>query len=208
MNKFFDKAIRPVKKIPALIWQRYFEDFVFIHINKTGGTSIEKALGVHFEHRTAQEKVKELGRSRWDKKYTFAFIRNPWDKVVSHYHYRIKNNQTNLGNNPIGFSEWVKRAYGEQDPMYYNNPKMFMPQSDWVIDGRGEIIVNFIGRFEKLEEDFNTVCKSINKQATLPHIKSSKRTDYRDYYDDESLKIITDWFREDIKRFEYTFDPK
>src|SRR5438477_13059262 len=101
----------------AAFKERYFQDFVFIHINKTDGSSIEKALGVRHEHRTALEKRAQLGEKFWVKKFKFAVVRNPWDKVVSHYHYRVQTNQTVLGANPMGFPEWVRRAYGNQDPV-------------------------------------------------------------------------------------------
>ena len=69
-------------------------DFIFIHINKTGGTSIEKALGLEKDHLTASEKKTAIGKQKWKKIYSFAFVRNPWDKVVSHYHHRVKMNIT------------------------------------------------------------------------------------------------------------------
>jgi len=90
-------------------------DFVFIHINKTDGTSIEAALGLRLEHKTAQEKIHQLGLASWRNRFTFAFVRNPWDRVVSHYHYRVETNQTELATRTISFTEWVFRAYGAQD---------------------------------------------------------------------------------------------
>lgn len=193
-----------VKKIHRL-QHKYIDNFVFIHINKTGGSSIEKALKLPLEHKTAQEKIKELGDKNWSNKFTFAVVRNPWDKVVSHYHYRVQTNQTNLGNNPINFKDWVRLAYGEQNPTYYDQPKMFMPQFDWIADNEGRILVNFVGQFENLTEDFNYVCKKLNKTVELQHYKASKRGSYRDYYDDKTIEIIAHWFSKDLEKFEYKF---
>ena len=92
------------------------QGFVFIHINKTAGVSIGKALGLEKQHLTAREYKNSLGNRRWDKMFKFTIVRNPWDKVVSHYFHRVKTNQTGLGNNPIGFKEWVKLTYSEQNP--------------------------------------------------------------------------------------------
>src|SRR5262245_17967825 len=147
MIQLVRKLTHHASKRTRLIHERYFRSFVFIHINRTGGSSIEKALGVHLQHRTAREKREELGENFWRKKFSFTVVRNPWDKVVSHYHYRVMTNQTNLGVRSIGFNEWVKRAYGSNDPEYYNNPKMFMPQLDWIVDLDGKILVDFIARF-------------------------------------------------------------
>lgn len=201
MKRILAEAIQVIRSIK----HRKFDNFVFIHINKTAGSSIEKALNLPFEHKTALEKIEEIGRKRWDEKLTFTIVRNPWDKVVSHYHYRVKTNQTNLRVNPIGFKEWVKLTYGYQDAYYYNNPKMFMPQTLWISDENDEIIVDEIVHFENLESEFNKVLKRIGKNAPLTHVKKSKRGNYREYYDSDSIEIIRNWFKRDIEIFGYEF---
>lgn len=194
------RSLRSKLKTPT-----YTDKCVFIHINKTGGSSVEVALGLKWEHKTAIEKIEEIGRTQWNKKFTFAFVRNPWDKVVSHYCYRVKTNQTNLGVNPIKFTDWVKLSYGEQNLDYYDKPKMFMPQSDWITDTSGEVLVNFVGRFENFEQDFKIVCDRLKCKVELPHKKKSERGDHQSYYDRESREIIAEWFRKDLDRFGYKF---
>ena len=178
---------------------------ILIHVNKTGGSSIGKALGMPLEHKTALEKIAQLGQKKWDNCYTFAVVRNPWDKVVSHYHYRVQTNQTGLAKTKIDFKQWVKLCYEQQHPTYYDKPKMFQPQTDWISDQQGKILVNQICRFETLNEDFLTLCKAIGKSAKLPHIKISDRGKYTDYYDDETAEIVRKWFKKDIDLFGYKF---
>ena len=98
----------------------------------------------------------------------------------------------------------------EKEVPYYNHPLMFQPQYDWISDHDGEIIIDFIGRFENFQEDFNTVCKKLNiKQRTLPQQRKSKRNlRFQDYYDDESKKIITKKFQKDLDFFKYTLKAK
>lgn len=201
MNKLFKK----IKLYVHSIKHNITDDFVFIHINKTGGSSIEKALDIPFEHKTALEKISEIGKKNWDKKFTFCVVRNPWDKVVSHYHYRIKTNQTNLKNNPVDFKEWVKLTYGSQDPIYYDKPKMFMSQTNWIIDEDSKIIIDEIIRFENLSGDFTTVAKKLGKNTSLPHTKKSKHKNYKEYYDEQTMEIISTWFKDDIENFNYSF---
>ena len=184
---------------------RHLDRFVFVHINKTGGSSVEKALKIPFEHKTALEIIEEIGRKNWDRKLTFTVIRNPWDKVVSHYHYRVKTNQTNLRDNPIEFKEWVERTYGNQDVHYYDDPKMFMPQMNWITDKNGNILVDEIIHFENLDDEFNEVLEKLGKNTTLPHVKSSNRGNYREYFDEETIEIVRSWFERDIERFGYQF---
>lgn len=196
----------PVHNYAHRLREKYFQRFVYIHINKTGGSSIEKALSLAHEHKTAIEKKGELGENRWDKKFVFSFVRNPWDKVVSHYHFRVMTNQTGLGKNPLDFNTWVGLAYGDKDTRYYDHPKMFMPQLDWLADNNGNMLVEYVGRFERLDEDFRNICTKINvSNCSLPHMKQSKRSGYKEYYNNQSRKTIACWFQKDIEYFKYRF---
>jgi chondroitin 4-sulfotransferase 11 len=187
---------------------KYLMDIIFVHINKTGGSSVETALGLPFQHRTAAELRAYLGERRWRERFSFAFVRNPWDKVASHYAYRVKTNQTGLGDRHLTFSEWVRIAYGDRDPLYHDQPKMFMPQLEWVANDKGEIQVDYVGRFEQLADDFAEVCRRTGRVGLeLPHLKRSGLADYRARYDDASAEIVARRFAVDIDRFGYTFDP-
>lgn len=181
-------------------------DFIFVHINKTAGSSIEEALGLRFRHRTARQIIGEIGLEKWRNCFTFAVVRNPWDKVLSHYSYRVQTDQTGMGDGCVGFSEWVREAYGKRNPRFYDKPMMFMPQADWISDVEGRILVNFVAHFENLQADFDNVCARIGRDPVmLPHRKQSRHGDYRGYYDAESRGIVADWFRRDLEQFEYDF---
>ncbi len=106
----------------------------------------------------------------------------------------------------MNFTDWVKLTYGDKDPRYYDKPRMFMPQTDWISDARGEVIVDFVGKFESLQDDFNEICKQIGRpRKMLPHVKKSDRGHYRDYYSEESEKVVADWFSRDTELFGYRF---
>tara|TARA_B110000444_G_C18744227_1_gene549467 strand:+ start:540 stop:1154 length:615 start_codon:yes stop_codon:yes gene_type:complete len=185
--------------------ERYLRPYVFIHINKTGGSSIEKALGVGLDHSTALEKYSQLGRKAWEKKYKFTIVRNPWDKVVSHYHYRVLTNQTGLKDKSISFDEWLKLCYVDRNPKFFDQAKMFQPQIKWLVDEHDQLLVDFVGRFENLGEDFRKICQSLNLKLTLGHKKKSNRQSYRDYYSSENRDLIADKFASDIQFFDYHF---
>lgn len=194
------------QRVWARIHTRWLANVIFVHINKTGGSSIEAALGLPFQHRTARELLAELGPRRWSERFSFAFVRNPWDKVASHYHFRVKTNQTALRTNGISFNDWVREAYGEHNPRYYDQPKMFMPQVEWLTDDAGRILVDFVGRFERLEEDFLEVCRRIGRErVTLPHRKAASRLPYRELYEPDTVEIVGRRFEDDIRRFGYCF---
>jgi chondroitin 4-sulfotransferase 11 len=195
-----------LKDYYALMHTKYLADAVFVHINKTGGSSIEKALQLPFQHRTARELHRALGDRRWKDRFSFAFVRNPWDKVASHYHFRVKTGQTGLSRDPVPFNDWVRLTYRERALPYYDQPKMFLPPYDWITDERGHVLVNYIGRFEHLENDFREVCTRLGRDVTLPHLKKSSREDYRRYFNDEAVEIVARWFERDIVMFGYRFE--
>lgn len=166
--------------------QAQFEHFVFVHINKTGGTSIRHALnlGLTPYHLTARE-IRERYPESCDK-FSFALVRNPWDRLVSFGHsLRI--------------------------PVDWNEPNKFdrldlRPQVDFIMDEAGQPMVDFIGRYENLAEDFATICDRIGiPTPPLPHLNASRHRHYRDYYDESAKQFVAEKYAEDIERFGYSF---
>jgi len=183
-------------------------DFVFIHINKTGGTSISKAIGMlRKQHYTAQETIDIIGREKWDRAYKFTIVRNPWDKVWSHYSYRVRINETGLKDAGLSFNDWVAVTYGEpKNKRFYDQPKMFAPQVDWLSDEQGKNEIDFVGRFENLSEDFSKIAAIIGVEKDLPHLNQSTKGSFRTHYSDESREIVRSWFAKDIEAFQYRFE--
>ena len=182
--------------------------FIFIHINKTAGTSVGKAIGLPVkDHLTAREVIARIGRDQWDTAYKFTLVRNPWDKVVSHYEYRRKKDKTKIATRNMPFSEWVRKTYGEpKDSFYYNNPRSFQPQVEWLKDNEGRITIDFVGKFESINTDFKQIQSAIGLDTELPHLNASKRARYQSYYNDETRDIVERWFHEDISVFGYNFE--
>jgi len=182
-------------------------NFIFIHINKTAGTSIAKCIGLPKKrHLTVKQVIKIVGKNNFMNAYKFAVVRNPWSKVVSHYQYRVRTNQNELGTKPIPFDLWVMKTYGsEKDLMYYDYPKMFMPQVEWLRDDKGIISVNKIFKFEELPEAFDEIAKEIGINSNLPKLNATDKVDYRAMYDETSKLIIAQHFKEDIDLLNYRF---
>src|ERR1700726_3003053 len=78
-------------------------------------------------------------------------------------------------------------------------------QLDYVTDERGEIIVDFIGKYEALQQDFDVVRKKLNLSAELPHVNRSTHDGYRKYYSDRTRDIVSKRFEKDIRHFGYEF---
>jgi hypothetical protein len=179
---------------------------IFIHINKTGGTSVIHLLNLAKSHLTVKEIIKIIGQDEFDSAFKFAAVRNPWDKVLSHYKYRVKTNQTSLGTNKIPFKDWVKQTYGaEKNPYYYDQPKMFQQQIEWLKNNEDKIQIDDVMTFEALNEEFARISSKLKISATLPHLNSTDKVDYRTFYDDETRQIVEKWFADDIAYFGYEF---
>lgn len=191
---------------PSPLRQGKNRPYIFIHINKTAGTSIGRALGMPVKrHLMAKEVIASIGQEKWDSAFKFTLVRNPWDKAVSLYEYRKKKDRTGVATRGISFSDWVKVTYGEQkDPSYYE-PRAFQPQVEWLRDFEGRISMDFIGKFESINEDFEHIREIIGLDAGLPHLNAGRRSGYRSYYDNETREIIAHWFKEDIHAFGYEF---
>ena len=202
--------LRKAKAIPKLgtFWfkQMYVDNYSFIHINKCGGTSIEKFLGIHRVHDTASQRIKRIGLAKWDKRLTFATIRHPYAKVVSHYTYRVKTNQTDLGSTPIDINEWVKRSYGDKDPQFYNKPLMFAPCYDW-LSFEDKLVVDKVIKLEELDDRWEEVCDYLGVPfKPLPvHNKTNMGSDSGalKLLNDESVGIIDAHFERDFATFGY-----
>lgn len=180
--------------------------FIFIHINKTAGTSIGKAIGLPIkDHLTAKEVIAKVGQTKWNEAYKFTLVRNPWDKAVSLYEYRRKKGRTDIAARGISFSDWVKMTYGEDKNYDYYSVRAFQPQVDWLKDNEGKISMDFVGKFESINADFEQIKDVIGLDTGLPYLNASKRVGYQSYYDDETREIVARWFHEDIDLFAYKF---
>ncbi|WP_159021319.1 sulfotransferase family 2 domain-containing protein [Formosa sp. L2A11] len=174
--------------------------FVFIHIAKTGSTSIISITGkAHRKHLTVKEVIKYIGQKKWDRVYKFAVVRNPWAKVVSQYKFRTKTNKSNMKDTPISFKDWVTKVFVEQDAFYYGKrPLLFAPQVFWLKNNKEDIDLDRILHFENLNEEFKAVANTIGINPDLPHLNSTKPNHYKEYYDEETKNIVASWFTEDL----------
>ena len=190
--------------------------FVFIHIPKTAGTSIWSATKqkvekiTHNIRRKGYRYLKEYETENID--FSFAFVRNPWDRLVSAFKYlnaggvyegdRV-DREKYLRNYGEAFSPFVK---GLSSNNLIFNQMHFKPQYEWICDDNENILVDFIGKFENLQEDFNVVCDKIEiPRQKLPHSNKAKHKHYTEYYNDETRQIIAEKYAKDIEYFGYRF---
>lgn len=208
--------------------------FLFVHIAKTGGTSIRTALRwyrwkdpYHIpqyicsrisslshhrlacklpRHAKAIAAYEMLPRELYNELFKFAFVRNPWDLQVSSFHH-IQRERPHLLGAIHDFESFLKWKLDPDRPYHYIVDTSIELQSDYLVDLNGNIIVDFVGRYEQLEEDFHQVCGRIGiRPPRLPHKRQAKnRSTYQEYYTDETAQLVAEHFRRDIEMFGYAF---
>lgn len=203
---------------------------LFVAVPKTGSTSIGNALlGVlgnqncieHFgEAYHLPAKVLKNIKFKdndlcWNSYFKFAFVRNPWCRAVSSYHYVVKTLEN--FKDPKLLTEWEKHCSTVLDTA--RKPLSFKelltsdkfswfckPQDLWTHNVYGDILLDFIGKFENLQQDFNIICDKIGiPQQQLAHVNKTKHKHYTEYYDDETKQIVAEKYAKDIEYFGYKF---
>lgn len=193
------------RRLKFWVKQKWVDNYSFIHINKCGGTTIERVLNIPKVHDTAIQRMRKIGRNSWDRRFTFALIRNPYARVVSHFNYRVKTNQTNM-RNPLNLNEWVQEAYGKKNPFWYDNPLMFQPCFFWV-SHNDKIIVDKIIKLEELDLQWPQMAQRLN--VSIKHLPIYNSTDYGSssnplvLLDKESIAIVDEIFDVDFAVFGY-----
>ena len=192
--------------------------FIFIHIPKTGGTSIERALDGNV--RSEKDASSDLGNTyseykHWktsdyetncpelfDCYFKFMFIRNPWDRLVSRYEWQ----KFVLPESHINFKTIVRRTFKEFIKQRASAIFNKWCYCDLMRDTNGKRVVDFIGRFENLQNDFDIVCDKIGgPRKQLPNTNHLQRKNYTEYYDNETREIVAQVFQRDIEYFDYKF---
>ena len=181
---------------------------VFFHLPKTGGLAVSDALFGNRAsgHISVEDAKLAFGAWRFRWFFKFCFVRNPWDRLVSAYHYLRKGHPKS----PIvpllqagSFAEFVAN--------HLNTPVVareehIRPQHSYVTDSAGRLVVDFVGRFERLAHDYDVVARRLGVNRPLTTTNRSDHDDYRRYYDAATQARVAEFYRKDIELFDYRFD--
>ncbi|HUG98222.1 MAG TPA: sulfotransferase family 2 domain-containing protein [Gammaproteobacteria bacterium] len=197
--------------------------FIFVHINKCAGQSVQRALprgtrghNTIFHYLTLCECE---GRDP-SEYFKFTIVRNPWDKIVSFYHYH-KGRRWDLfpwtaATEPDfnafvwklfvdahgALAEEIFRGRGGESSHHVRLSNSL----DWVSRPGGAVLVDYVGRMECLQADFLEVCDRIGiRRRNLPHVNRSSHKPYWEYYNDDSIEVVASRFQRDIDYFGYRF---
>jgi hypothetical protein len=208
---------------------------LFVHVPKTGGTSIESALGLRRRSRS-EDRQALYGRIESDELkqrgfvsgylqhlsaadiralvpagslsgyFSFAIVRNPWDRLVSSF----VNQDPHLPRQARTVGVELEGLEFEQYVAATGELRHahLQPQWEYLMDADGQWLVDFVGRFESLQGSFREVCRRLGIRRRLPHAKKSQRRefpDFRDYYTEAARKAVGERYARDIALFGYEF---
>ena len=202
------------------------KQFVFVHVQKTAGTSLAQILAPHclqpsrsrlnriasdlrlvdwrrhhFHRHDSLRRVQSvLPVAVYRNMFKFAFVRNPWSRLVSYYEFILRTKDhhrrdkvENLG----GFDDFVE--------LFTGNPR----RSQWsmLLDRDGKLGLDFVGRMENLDADINSLCQRLDiEAASIPHRKKSGNLAWRDYYTPRSADLVRQRWSAEIEAFGYSFE--
>ena len=221
---------------------------IFVHIPKAAGKSVEHFfLNLHGlswndraplllrpnpdpekgPQRLAHLKATEymdcgyVDEKTFEDYFKFTFVRNPWSRLVSEYRYRDYHKK-------MSFRDFVFNGLPEESS-YTDAYRHIVPQYDFLYDSAGNQLVDFVGKFETIQKDFDQVCAQLNiADSHLSHVNSSsfktyvkeslekikrlvlfqgkkKRYPYTDLYDHETIAAVEKMYEKDIDTFKYSF---
>jgi len=207
--------------------------YIFVHIPKTGGTSLAQALEARataddlligdtpkaLKRKSRLKKLKSANRlwkhaqlkdiedviaqSAVDKCFTFTLVRNPWDRVVSYYHWLKEQNWEHPA---VTLAKAVPFADFVRDPQ--TRAALAQPYEEYMRDATGRVHADLYIRLENMEEDLAPLWAHLGFDLSpIERLNASTRErDYRAYYTDETAQIIAQTCAKDIAQFGYSYD--
>ena len=149
-------------------------------------------------HLTCEEVQPWLLPGLWDGLFKFAFVREPVDRFVSAAWFHLGATDR-MRTDPLGTMKAVL-----SDPVMRGH-FLFRPQVPFLCDAEGQLMVDMVGRYERLQEDFDAVCGRIGAEpAPLPAVNVTDRPRDATAMDAELTGLIRETYAGDFALFDYT----
>jgi hypothetical protein len=203
------------------------KNFLFVHIPKTGGSSVEhmlnpfKSFDYDGTHLTSFEIKTTIDKHIYNNLYKFSTVRNPWDLQLSCWTYYVRSS-----NIDIDFETYIhwkfEDKYDFEDIVNYTENRNYeylkhpyyvhrVPQIYFLIDEYGKFLVDYVVNLETIESDFEFLNDRLDLDLMyVPkiNVSNSDKLDYRGMYTEDMKNLVSKRFDMDIKIFGYEFDSK
>ena len=199
--------------------------FIFAAVPKTGTHSVRQALREHMSaddieqvglfvnkrfpyeelarirhgHLSLQQVRPYLGEQVFGNYFKFAFVRNPFDRFVSYCAFMTRDTGE--------FNQYPRQVM--QHILFRLRPLdhiLFQPQHTLLVDGEGRLLTDQVGRVEEMQASYDAISARIGiPSRPLDQVNSSRRGDYRQYYDQQLIDGVAALYRRDLELFGYEF---
>tara|TARA_B100001094_G_scaffold158430_1_gene153358 strand:- start:1517 stop:2149 length:633 start_codon:yes stop_codon:yes gene_type:complete len=189
--------------------------YIWFRVAKVASTTILHHLEKHTEICYSERKEIYTGpRPQYNESFKFAFVRNPWERLISFYmlHHNIYINKNRVGYKQGNksnrrlvscntFDEFVERIARKRFDVSICNRHCRLQTCLYPTDS-----VNFVGRFENFQSDFNFVCEKLKINTNFGHRnKGNRQKPYTHYYNSRTIKIVEKKYEQDIELLGYRF---
>jgi hypothetical protein len=202
--------------------------FIFFHLFKCGGNSLrqvfndhakggQELLGVHCQPRDLKHHYDvrgQVSQDRFNEYFKFTIIRNPFDFLLSTYHYvrKFKSHYMHEVCINMEFKDFPKYYMFLLDEHIKTRPhgaNRLTQLYDWIIDENGKPFMDFVGKLENINEDTKIILNKIGlpPNVKVPIVNVNKMNDkpYREVYDANTRAFVEKNFKKDLEYFEYEF---
>lgn len=193
---------------------------LYVHVPKTAGKSVLAAFGLpmlgqnytrplpHIRDPYGHRSLASQAGDPAFGYFKFGFVRNPWDRLVSAFFYLDAGGCNAFdqayraahlavyGGDFLAFAANLERHLGAAH---------FRPQVDWLCDAEGQVLADFVGRYERLDQDFARVARRLSLPAELARLNGSLHQPYATHYDARAKARVAALYADDIRVFGYAF---
>jgi len=145
-----------------------------------------------YEHMPAWRVRDYVGEEIWRQYFKFAFVRNPWDRQISQYLYKTKSRTQRPS---------LERFMARKKRAYVMSYEIYTIES--------AVAVDYVGRYESLDEDLRTALKraGVERHLEVPrtNVTPNRERDYRSYYTPRTRALVADWYAREIVLLGYEF---
>lgn len=181
---------------------------IFFYVPKVASTSLLRAFSTiaHGREMSIRDvpKLKEREIAKYQDYYKFAIVRNPYDRLVSCYHDKVLVGGICFGKDTNSFVDFVPRVCSVPDK---HSNIHFRSQHEFITGRNGNLWTDYVGKFEKLDEEYDKICRvlGVRNPPVLNRQNKSNRVSYKEYYNEQTKRLVMERYQKDIDLFDYEF---